>query len=213
MRSWPVSSEKVIWDFVNRLKKLFLLFLLLTLTFANIPRHAGAIAGGDRGAEIGYAVALSAEANNRQLHQKEIEWIKSHAGAFAKSNGLTQRQARLLLTLGALGMVDAEKNAELQRLVHKGVLKQEQLSKAREYIKGHVVQEGATFQDEHRHYGDELVSEESKTQMMFTASPGQYFDSGYDPNTDLGGLIDNLLDIIPIAKEFEASFSVNWPDR
>ena len=70
----PTSFQKV---------RFLSLLLLLTLTFASIPRHAGAIAGGDRGAQIGYAVALSAEANNRQLHQKEIEWLEKHTGKFA----------------------------------------------------------------------------------------------------------------------------------
>ncbi len=96
------------------MKRLLLPFLLLlTLAFANIPRHdsarellaplsqgadqatqrfvssligitAGAIAGGDRGAEIGYAVALSAEANNRQLHDKGIRGIRGSGDANAK---------------------------------------------------------------------------------------------------------------------------------
>jgi len=94
------------------LRHIILSFLLLTLAFANIPRHAGAIAGGKRGAEIGYAVALSAEANNRQLHQKEIKWIERHAGEFARElygDSLTPEQtaeAEARLAQQALRQVD-----------------------------------------------------------------------------------------------------------
>jgi len=73
---------------------------------------ARAIAGGERGAEIGYAVALSAEANNRQLHQKEIKWIERHAGEFARElygDSLTPEQtaeAEARLAQQALRQVD-----------------------------------------------------------------------------------------------------------
>ena len=45
---------------------------------------AGAIAGSEAGALTGSDIATSAELNNRQLHQREIAWIKEHAEAFAK---------------------------------------------------------------------------------------------------------------------------------
>ncbi len=44
----------------------------------------GSITGGNRGAEIGNAVALSAETHNRQLHQREIKWIEAHVQAYAQ---------------------------------------------------------------------------------------------------------------------------------
>ncbi|HHN74761.1 MAG TPA: hypothetical protein ENK10_05980, partial [Acidobacteria bacterium] len=63
---------------------------------------AGAVAGGDRGAEIGYAVALSAEANNRQLHQREIRLIRENAAEFAREKGLSTEEARSVLARTAL---------------------------------------------------------------------------------------------------------------
>jgi len=101
------------------LHHIILSFLLLTLAFANIPRHAGAIAGGERGAEIGYAVALSAEANNRQLHQKEIKLIRENAGAFVtyykKKTGktLSAREAEAMLAQTALAGVDSDHASHL----------------------------------------------------------------------------------------------------
>jgi filamentous hemagglutinin len=50
-----------------------------------IGMSAGALAGGERGASIGYSVALSGEIYNRQLHQREIEWIEDHAGEFDRA--------------------------------------------------------------------------------------------------------------------------------
>ena len=62
-----------------------LLFLLIVLVPWQL-HHNGFIAVMqiNRGAEIGSSVALGAEQHNRQLHQKEIAWIKSHSLEFAK---------------------------------------------------------------------------------------------------------------------------------
>jgi hypothetical protein len=182
----------------------------LTKTYSPTTRLAisqitGALSGyavsKNKGATTGYNISTSAELYNRQLHQKEIEWIKSHANSFAKANNLSKQQAKQLLTLGALGMVDASSNVQIQHLIRNNILNQKQIINAQNFIKEHVVKEKATFQDEYRHYGDVLVSPDSKTQMMFTVNKEQYFNTNYNPNTNLGGIIDNSLDIIPIVKE------------
>jgi hypothetical protein len=146
----------------------------------------GAMAGGGMGA----SVALDGEKYNRQLHQQEIAWIKKHAAAFAKANHLTPAQAQALLSLGALGMVDAEENAQIQRFIHAGTLTQEQIQKAQAYIKGHVVHEKETFDNEH-HYDDTYDFK----QPMFTVDAEQYFDHEYNPNQMLEGITPNTLDV------------------
>jgi hypothetical protein len=145
----------------------------------------GAIAGGGTGASTG----LSGEKFNRQLHQKEIAWIKAHAGEFAKANHLTPEQAQALLTLGALGMVDAKENAAIHGLINRGTLTQEQITNAQNYIKGHVV--GETFHDDY-HYDDSF----GHNQQMFTVNHEQYFDPDYNPNSMKGGITPNTLDLV-----------------
>ncbi|WP_457608119.1 DUF637 domain-containing protein, partial [Nitratifractor sp.] len=54
----------------------------------------GLITGGEKGAFTGANIALSAEQNNRQLHQKKIAWIEEHAAEFAERNGLNPEDAR-----------------------------------------------------------------------------------------------------------------------
>lgn len=44
----------------------------------------GSLVNGEDGANIGFNLATSAELNNRQLHKKEIEWLKNNANEFAK---------------------------------------------------------------------------------------------------------------------------------
>ena len=159
----------LIATFTKLLPRLLLPLLLLTLTFASIPRHAGAaaagarellaplsqgadkptqrfvssligitagaIAGGDRGAEIGYAVALSAEANNRQLHQKEIAWLEDpkHVRAFADyyraytGKTLDFEEAQRLLARGGISLVD--------RSYHDTIGQNDPVQEARDFIK------------------------------------------------------------------------------
>ncbi|MCH9739798.1 MAG: DUF637 domain-containing protein, partial [Epsilonproteobacteria bacterium] len=66
----------------------------------------GQAVGGDEGAYSGSAIASSAEINNRQLHQREIDWIDGNAEAFADAKGISLEEARARLAQQALRGVD-----------------------------------------------------------------------------------------------------------
>lgn len=49
----------------------------------------GAVVGGIQGAGTGLAV----DTNNRQLHPKEVDWIKQNAKRFAQQQGISEQEA------------------------------------------------------------------------------------------------------------------------
>ncbi|MGF2040621.1 MAG: hypothetical protein RMZ43_035920, partial [Nostoc sp. CmiVER01] len=51
--------------------------------------------GGAAGGSAGAAAAQAGELNNRQLHTREIDWIKSHALEYAQAHGLSEAQATI----------------------------------------------------------------------------------------------------------------------
>jgi len=71
-------------------------------TQQNVSTLVGAVVGGGTGA----SVALDGEKYNRQLHQKEIEWIDDNAEAFAQEQGITPEEAKQQLSNQALRDVD-----------------------------------------------------------------------------------------------------------
>ena len=71
-------------------------------TQQTVSALVGAIAGGGTGASVG----LDGEKYNRQLHQREIAWIKAHAGEYAKLKGISLEEAQSALTNQALRSVD-----------------------------------------------------------------------------------------------------------
>jgi hypothetical protein len=102
-------------SYFHRLLPLFFLSWLLlwqSITPATqkplIGIGAGALAGGERGAQIGYSVALSGELYNRQLHQNEIRWLSDDENikGFAKAYGLSLEDARARLTQQGLRNID-----------------------------------------------------------------------------------------------------------
>ena len=76
---------------------------------------AGGISGGDKGANTGYNIATSAEINNRQLHQKEKDFIHNNVEDFREQmskRGInyTKKDATGLLLLSAAYGTDAYMN-------------------------------------------------------------------------------------------------------
>ena len=69
----------------------------------------GAAVGGAQGA----ATALTVDANNRQLHPTEEQWLKSKAKDFAKKENITEKEATERLTQQALKDVDYLWRAQL----------------------------------------------------------------------------------------------------
>ena len=66
----------------------------------------GALINSEAGAKQGYNLTTSAEFNNRQLHQKEIEFIKEKAQKFAIENGISKDEAISRLSSQALRQTD-----------------------------------------------------------------------------------------------------------
>ena len=76
------------------------------LTSQLIGILSGAIINSEAGAKQGYNLTTSAELNNRQLHQKEIEFIKEKAQEFAIENGISKDEAISRLSSQALRQTD-----------------------------------------------------------------------------------------------------------
>jgi hypothetical protein len=152
------------------------------------------VGGAASGGMTGASTALDGEKYNRQLHQREIAWIKKNAAAFARANGMSQKDAQMLLTISALGMVDAQNSATLQQMIRNGTISQRAVHNAQNYIKGHTV--GESFHDEH-HYDDSFGHD----QGLFTVNPKQFFDHSYDPNTMKAGAVPvSPLDYLPVGR-------------
>jgi len=140
----------------------------------------GAIAGGGTGA----SVALDGEKYNRQLHQREIEWIKKHIGDFSAITGLSPENARRLLTAAGMTLVDAKaalfNAANVQALLDQGFTK-EQIAYAQKYLTSNT--NGETF---HNEFAD-------RDEKLFTVQNPVEYLSGYDPNKHAAGQMAGLL--------------------
>ena len=144
---------------------------------------AGAVVSSDKGARSGYSTALDAEMYNRQLHQREIAWIKAHAGEFAKTTGLSKENAKRLLTLAGMTLVDAKMAGanllNVQALLDKGFTK-EQVAYAQQYLTSNT--NGETFHNNFSLRDQEIFS---------VKSPVEYFSS-YDPNRGGGQIVQTV---------------------
>jgi guanyl-specific ribonuclease Sa len=136
----------------------------------------GAIAGGGTGA----STARDGEEYNRQLHQREIAWIKAHAGDFGAITGLSPENAKRLLTLAGMTLVDAKmallNAANVQALIDKGFTK-EQVAYAQQYLTSNT--NGETF---HNEFAD-------RDEELFTTHNAVEYGSSYDPNKPAAGQI------------------------
>jgi hypothetical protein len=146
----------------------------------------------------GASTALDGEKYNRQLHRQEIAWIKKNAAAFARANGMSQKDAQMLLTISALGLVDKDtaryldKKTKNGQTLHtsEGDITAQQIHNAQNYIKGHTV-----ASDTYHEVIDDQP--QNSPHSMFEATKYEYEHHDYDPNTPKGGLIDNSLDFVP----------------
>lgn len=71
----------------------------------------GSVASG--GNTIGAATAFNSDANNRQLHVSEVQWLRENARDFAKKQGISEKQAFERLTQQAVKEVDYLWRAQL----------------------------------------------------------------------------------------------------
>ena len=74
---------------------------------------AGIGAAASGGSIAGTAMAFNVDANNRQLHPEETQWLKRKAKEFAKKEGISEQEALERLTQQALKEVDYLWRAQL----------------------------------------------------------------------------------------------------
>jgi filamentous hemagglutinin len=167
----------------------------------------GALAGsatGEAGTLNGAATAYTTDANNRQLHNQEIRWIKNHAKEYAQKTGLTPEQAEALLTKAAMYYVDdASSDALTQKQKDAGFLSlnpyaQSQYAQAYSYMRANS--KGEYFTDV---YNQDKITR----QPLFTATQAQYANSSYNPNQSQG-LVDQSWVMLPIGKGLKESSKV-----
>ena len=106
--------------------------------------------GGLVGGAAGAASGLNVEANNRQLHPDETQWLKSQAKKFAQQEGISEQEALSRLTQQALWQVD---------LVWRSALSDGDDSAAQRFLSGGT---GQTF-----------VNDLGQAQALFTATGQQ----------------------------------------
>ncbi|MGG7092010.1 DUF637 domain-containing protein, partial [Campylobacter sp. 1BO] len=167
----------------------------------------GALINGEAGANTGYSITTSAELNNRQLHQAEIDFINSKASDYAKINNISKEQATKILYTAAKTLVDKEANDEFNNNENFTVTDEQgnsltynlneiinnynanDILKAKEYLK--QTSTDLKFID--------IYKEEFNRQDFFTATSEQYSSSSWTPDGSIG-LSDESLLFVPIGK-------------
>ena len=159
---------------------------------------AGAAINGNKGATTGYNISTSAEKYNRQLHEKEIEFIKKNAKAFTKQKGISEKEAQKLLYTSA--MYYNNKSSKLwidanQKEVGYPYSKQD-IRKAFSFLQENS--KDKTFID--------VYKNNFRQQNYFTSTNEQYNDTSYRPDTSIG-LKDESVDTLLFLKGLSGVFS------
>jgi len=165
---------------------------------------AGGIANGDEGANTGYKITTSADTYNRQLHQREIDFINSMADDYATKNNISKEQAVKILYTAASVLVDKgsyndftskekfevrDENDEISVINYNEKFykfNQGDINNAKAYLL--VNSKEKSFRD--------IYKEEFTKQDYFTATKEQYNNSGYTPDKSVG-LEDGSLSFLP----------------
>jgi filamentous hemagglutinin len=124
----------------------------------------GAVAGGTAGAVVG----MNVDVNNRQLHPKEINWVKKNGSPFSKElskelgRPVTELEAERWLTTAGEANVDRE----YQRLAsaEKGLSTSEE-SQAFNAAKQYIIRNGK----------ESFVDDQGRTQQLFVAKNGDFY--------------------------------------
>ncbi|WP_462110275.1 two-partner secretion domain-containing protein [Campylobacter concisus] len=165
---------------------------------------AGGIANGDKGANTGYKITTSADTYNRQLHQREIDFINSMADDYATKNNISKEQAVKILYTAASVLVDKgsyndftskekfevrDENDEISVINYNEKFykfNQGDINNAKAYLL--VNSKEKSFRD--------IYKEEFTKQDYFTATKEQYNNSGYTPDKSVG-LENGSLSFLP----------------
>ena len=167
----------------------------------------GALINSEAGAKQGYNLTTSAELNNRQLHQKEIEFInnKDNINKFKEyykkqtNKSITDKEAMDLLLLSGKYMVNANDNGIINLQNNKFINMFNIFGKPK-YSKDEIntamgflidKSKGLKFIDNYK--------EEFTPTNYFSATKEQFYDNNYNPN-EAQGLGDMSLWFYPMGK-------------
>lgn len=166
----------------------------------------GAAIDGDAGATTGYHIATSAEEYNRQLHEKEIQFIKSKSKEYAIEYNIDESEAQKLFYAVGKSIVDERDNKDLNKQlasseylnkylkIENGIAStKEQLNEIRVILT--TESKGMQFKSVDSPYLDY-----DKNQDYFTATEEQYKNHTLYPYATVGGMQDDLLTVIPGAR-------------
>ena len=159
---------------------------------------------GNEGANTGYKITTSADTYNRQLHQREIDFINSMADDYAAKNNISKEQAVKILYTAASVLVDKgsyhdftskekfevrDENDEISVINYNEKFykfNRGDINNAKAYLL--VNSKEKSFRD--------IYKEEFTKQDYFTATKEQYNNSGYTPDKSVG-LEDGSLSFLP----------------
>ena len=156
----------------------------------------GALINSEAGAKQGYNLTTSAELNNRQLHQKEIEFInnKDNINKFKEyykkqtNKSITDKEAMDLLLLSGKYMVNANDNGIINLQNNKFINMFNIFGKP-EYSKDEIntamgflidKSKGLKFEDKYL----KPFTNEAPQQDYFTATKLQFYNNSYDPSNE-----------------------------
>uniref|UniRef100_UPI000AB9B815 DUF637 domain-containing protein n=1 Tax=Aliarcobacter cryaerophilus TaxID=28198 RepID=UPI000AB9B815 len=159
----------------------------------------GGLAGGEEGANNGYIISTSGELYNRQLHQKEVEFLKDNIENFKEyikgkynpvQEAIISANIEELLFQGADYWIDENMRNSIDNNTKSTPFPKEQLLKD---INSFLLaqSEGLYFTD--------VYKEGMNSQPYFTSTQEQYKDSNWNPNSTIG-LEDNSFVFIPTGK-------------
>ncbi|MCG3671605.1 filamentous hemagglutinin N-terminal domain-containing protein [Aliarcobacter butzleri] len=159
----------------------------------------GGLAGGEEGANNGYIISTSGELYNRQLHQKEVEFLKDNVKNFKEyikgkynpvQEAYVEYYAEEFLTNGAKYLVDENMKNKIDGDTKSTPFPKEQLLKdIKEFLE--IQSKGLSFADRYK--------ESMTSQPYFTSSQEQFKDSNWKPDITVG-LEDNSYIIFPTGK-------------
>ena len=159
----------------------------------------GGLAGGEEGANNGYIISTSGELYNRQLHQKEVEFLKDNVKNFKEyikgkynpvQEAYVEYYAEEFLTNGAKYLVDENMKNKIDGDTKSTPFPKEQLLKdIKEFLE--IQSKGLSFADTYK--------ESMTSQPYFTSSQEQFKDSNWKPDITVG-LEDNSYIIFPTGK-------------
>jgi filamentous hemagglutinin len=155
---------------------------------------AGAV-GGEGSINLGSYIGQTSDQYNRQLHEKEIQFIKDKAQTFADEKGISLEKAIGILYNAALYENNKASTAWSDARVRESgsPYTLDELSQGIAFLK--TQSEGLVFYDAH-HTDDTFDT----AQPYFTSTDAQYKDNGYNPNNGIGLTDVSVETLLPVVQ-------------